>query len=96
MKKTTPENKLTLPVCKFYARGYCARGSTCYYSHAQTPQLSLPQLYYPNEEFFSFSEICPSYSEGFCCKGFGCPLQHIQLGPEQVLANCSLVIGIGT
>jgi len=87
MKKTILDTKSS--ICKYYARGYCARGSTCFYSHSQI--LPLPQSCYPAEDFFSLPDltgICPSFGEGFCSKGFDCSLKHIYLGPEQVLFYC--------
>jgi hypothetical protein len=84
MMKITADNKLS--ICKYYARGYCARGSTCFYSHSQIPPL--PQSCYSSEDFFhlpDLTSICPSFSEGFCSKGFNCSLKHIYLGPDQVL-----------
>lgn len=89
----TSETSLNPPRCKFYDRGYCARGNTCFYSHEQVPcgilgmNGSLLRQCYLSEDLATLSDlskVCPNYSQGFCEKGFSCPFKHVCLGPEQV------------
>ncbi len=67
------------PTCKFYARGYCARGAQCYYSHAEpsTAQL-VPSLglWKAALEPLLLCQ-CANYLNGFCPAGKACPLPHI-------------------
>jgi len=93
--KRTPEHSLP---CKFYARGYCARGSTCFYAHNRLP-LELPR--FRNElgsegALIGEARTCPSYSQGFCSKGSKCPYRHQYLSAENVSMFALLTLDIGT
>ena len=83
--------------CKFYARGYCARGSACFYSHIKpysngsadkVPDKTDPSSDNPILKEHSIvpesSKVCPDYSQGFCAKGPECPLQHVKLSINMV------------
>lgn len=93
MKRTTEHS---LP-CKFYARGYCARGSTCFYAHNQIP-LELPRF---RNELASEgmptgeTKVCTNYSQGFCSKGSKCPYRHQSLPIEKVSMFVLLTLDIG-
>lgn len=94
--KRTPEYQGNALPCKFYARGYCARGASCFYAHGRIP-LELPSLRseLANEASES-NKVCANYSQGFCPKGSDCPYHHQPLPPEKVLMFSLLTIGIGT
>eukprot|EP01022_Parablepharisma_sp_SALTPOND_P028465 TRINITY_DN71000_c0_g1_i1.p10 TRINITY_DN71000_c0_g1~~TRINITY_DN71000_c0_g1_i1.p10 ORF type:complete len:375 (-),score=24.12 TRINITY_DN71000_c0_g1_i1:11048-12172(-) len=82
------------PLCKYYARGYCARGASCFYSHGQVGvggmamSAPLPHTTYAPEKLTPPSsgslDACPDYSQGFCAKGSACPFKHVLLPPEKV------------
>lgn len=79
------------PICKYYARGYCARGSSCFYSHSLAPCQLLPEPVpiMPAREPEPIStaketDTCPDYDEGFCVRGSTCPFRHLQRSPDKV------------
>ncbi len=67
-------------LCRYYARGYCARGASCFYSHS-LPVRSPPDpvAMGQNEtkpEPVPGADTCPDYAEGFCPEGPACSRTH--------------------
>lgn len=101
---TNQEHISSPTICKFFARGYCARGSNCYYSHSYLPYGNIEfnsvfaQNFHVNEKLvppFGMSKICEDYRQGHCTKGLLCPSKHILLSSQEVSDTSSLDIGIG-
>ena len=92
------------PICKYFARGYCARGSNCFYSHVYLPyggfglNSVFAQSFHVNESLIptlDFDKTCEDYDQGHCSKGPLCPFKHVCLSPEEVWNKSSVDIGIG-
>ena len=89
------EDSTNIPICKYYARGYCARGASCYYSHSQSvcrltiePVTTSSYAYEKNCEIEQPSGAqCLDYMEGYCPKGPACPLKHISLPLSKVSSS---------
>ena len=98
------EYSAKLTPCKYYARGYCARGATCFYAHTQVScgpmvgntQSSIANYTYDKATLAPSAETvksCLDYNQGFCAKGSSCPLKHIQLPQDMVLFIVFTYIG---
>ena len=96
MKRMALDYLPNRPLCKFYARGYCARGASCFYTHSQAGCEALPPASYHNEssQFEPLIPVqCPNYAQGFCPKGASCSLQHITLPSNKVPSLNFIYIG---
>ena len=82
------ESIVSRPICKFYARGYCLRGASCYFAHVLPDYPSVPTSVLPpdvghvgmqagHEEQQIQRGQCMYYMNGFCRNGKGCPRAHL-------------------